>query len=135
MQKKRAAKPDLLDGAKTEESRKEALEGEARAAFEALPATLKPPIQICKLYCGGMHTVALSSAGIPYSWGCNDDMALGRDGKEDKVLPVILDMKVNGIAVGDSHSIFYNTEVGAAYMCGLYRVSEFLRILTVTERN
>lgn len=99
------------------------MEGEKKAAFEALPATLRPPIHISKLLCGGMHTVALSSSGIPYSWGCNDDRALGRDGAEEKVLPVTLAIAVDGIAVGDSHSIFYSTKDSVAYMCGLYRVS------------
>lgn len=100
------------------------MQGEAKAAFEALPATLQPPIKICKLLCGGMHTVALSSVGIPYSWGCNDDKALGRDGPEEKILPVPLKIAVDGISVGDSHSIFYSTKDSVAFMCGLYRVSQ-----------
>ena len=99
------------------------MDGDAKAAFEALPASLRPPISIIKLLCGGMHTVALSSNGVPYSWGCNDDKALGRDGPEEKVLPVPLKILVDGIAVGDSHSIFYSTIDSVAFMCGLYRVS------------
>jgi regulator of chromosome condensation len=102
---------------------KEGLDGDAKAAFESLPASLRPPISIIKLLCGGMHTVALSSNGVPYSWGCNDDKALGRDGPEEKVLPVPLKILVDGIAVGDSHSIFYSTIDSVAFMCGLYRVS------------
>lgn len=70
-----------------------------------------------------MHTVVLSSGGVPYSWGCNDDKALGREGPEEKVLPVLLDFRVDGVAVGDSHSIFFNTFLGAVSMCGVYRVS------------
>jgi len=35
---------------------------------------------IIKVSCGGMHTVALASNGTLYSWGNNDDGALGRFG-------------------------------------------------------
>ena len=86
------------------------MDEQAKAAFETVPMSLRAPIKICKLLCGGMHTVALSSGGVPYSWGCNDDKALGRDGPEQNILPVSLSMPVDGIAVGDSHSIFYNTQ-------------------------
>lgn len=40
--------------------------------------------RILKIACGGMHTVALSSLGKIYTWGCNDDGALGRDGAENQ---------------------------------------------------
>ena len=58
-----------------------------------------------------MHTLALTSAGQVFSWGCNDESALGRTGIENcpeliKELPI----RVNGISAGDSHSIAYNTE-------------------------
>ena len=32
------------------------------------------------LACGGMHTIALTNNGEVWTWGCNDDSALGRDG-------------------------------------------------------
>ena len=115
---------DLFDGTKSVDARKEAMDERAQQDFDSIPVLLRPPIKICKLLCGGMHTVALSSAGIPYSWGCNDDKALGRDGPEQDILPVMLSMPVDGIAVGDSHSIFYNTQQSVAFLCGLYSVSE-----------
>jgi regulator of chromosome condensation len=80
-------------------------------------------VPIVKLLCGGMHTVMLSKFGIPYSWGCNDDKCLGRDGSEEEILPVPLDVAVDDIAVGDSNSIFVNTSLGVVYMVGIYRVS------------
>jgi hypothetical protein len=81
-----------------------------------------------------MHTVALSNYGIPFSWGCNDDKALGRSGDENLVMPVKLELLVDGIAVGNSHSIFYNTVQGVALMCGLYRVSHQLLIVRTHQR-
>lgn len=34
--------------------------------------------QIIHVYVGGMHNMALSLTGKLYSWGCNDQLALGR---------------------------------------------------------
>ena len=33
---------------------------------------------LCAVSCGGLHTAALTSAGLVVSWGCNDDETLGR---------------------------------------------------------
>ncbi|GLI58683.1 hypothetical protein VaNZ11_000426, partial [Volvox africanus] len=35
-------------------------------------------VVFCQVACGGMHTVALSEGGLIYSWGVNDEGALGR---------------------------------------------------------
>jgi regulator of chromosome condensation len=37
-----------------------------------------PANKIIKIACGGQHTLALSSNGVVFSWGGNDDGALGR---------------------------------------------------------
>ena len=69
--------------------------------------------KILKLVCGGMHTVALSSEGRVYSWGNNDDKALGREGPENVPLEVIIGTQgapFTDITAGDSHSIAYNTQ-------------------------
>jgi regulator of chromosome condensation len=42
--------------------------------------------RILKVVCGGMHTVALSNLGAVFTWGCNDEGALGRDGPENQPL-------------------------------------------------
>ena len=38
---------------------------------------------------GGMHTVALTESGRVYTWGCNDEGALGREANcmEDECVP------------------------------------------------
>jgi len=56
-----------------------------------------------------MHTVALASDGSIFTWGCNDDKALGRPGAENVPLKVEFDFKADAIAAGDCHSIAYNT--------------------------
>jgi len=88
----------------------------------AIPAGISDKIPISVLACGGMHTVVLTPMGKAYSWGCNDDSALGRcDGNDGLPGLVPLEHGVNGLALGGSHSIFYNTELSVAYFCGLYR--------------
>lgn len=39
--------------------------------------------RILKIVCGGMHTVALSNLGKVFTWGCNDEGTLGREGPEN----------------------------------------------------
>ena len=80
-------------------------------------------IPIIKLLCGGMHTVALASSGAVYTWGCNDEGALGRPGMEDKPMLVRLPERMTDVSAGDSHSIFLSTDSNKAFFCGLYRVS------------
>lgn len=79
---------------------------------------------IYKIACGGMHTLALSTSGHVFSFGCNDEAALGRTGPENVAMPVAkLTMGVTDIAAGDSHSIAYNTQENKSFYWGCYRVS------------
>jgi regulator of chromosome condensation len=98
---------------------------------------LAEKVPIVKLLCGGMHTVALANTGAVYSWGCNDEGALGRPGCEDKPMLVSLPIRATDISCGDSHSVFYSTEENKAYFTGLYRVSAkiHLNVLLCVELN
>ena len=78
--------------------------------FDQIPDSLTPQVQICKLAVGGMHSVAITPIGTVYSWGCNDEGALGRPGKEDKPLLVPLELRVDGATCGDSHTVFFNSK-------------------------
>jgi len=55
-----------------------------------------------------MHTLVLNNEGVVFSWGCNDDSALGRGGSENYPERVVLPEAVTDICAGDSHSIAYN---------------------------
>jgi regulator of chromosome condensation len=44
-------------------------------------------LKIYKLECGSMHSLALCTDGSLYSWGCNDDFALGRDSESKNSIP------------------------------------------------
>ena len=72
-----------------------------------------------------MHSLALSSNGVVFSWGNNDDGALGRQGQENIPLRVAgtLNEPVTELSVGDCHSIAYNTDTNVIYFCGCYKVS------------
>jgi len=51
-----------------------------------------------------MHTVTLASSGGVYTFGFNDEGALGRPGIEDKPLLVKLPERITDISAGDSRS-------------------------------
>ncbi len=72
-----------------------------------------------------MHTVALSTHGKVYTWGCNDEGALGREGPENVPMEVADSLKipVTDVSAGDSHTIAYNTNINQVYIWGLYRVN------------
>jgi regulator of chromosome condensation len=88
--------------------------------------SILPARSIIKLVCGGMHTVALASNGSVYTWGCNDEGALGRSGAENTPIRVdeALDIPATDISAGDSHTIAYNTKSNQVYYWGCYRVSK-----------
>ena len=85
-----------------------------------------PGRSIIKIICGGMHTVALASNGSIYTWGCNDEGALGRTGAENTPLRVEALPAVTDISAGDSHTIAYNTSSNQVFYWGCYRVSHLL---------
>ena len=77
---------------------------------------------VSKIHCGSQHTLALTTAGDVYSWGCNDDGALGRVGSpENTPAKIDLPFKVDSLTAGDSHSLFINSTNGIIYMSGVYR--------------
>lgn len=83
---------------------------------------LEPNLKIYKICCGGLHTLALSTSGHVFSWGCNDDYALGRGGEEKTPLQVTgMEVLITDISCGDSYSIAYNSEQNVIYLWGSYR--------------
>jgi regulator of chromosome condensation len=92
--------------------------------FEArTPRPLKFPEPIHSVSCGGMHTAALTREGRVYTWGCNDDGALGRSGIENCPGLVTGIKSVNQVSTGDSHTLALNSEHKILYMWGAYRDS------------
>lgn len=70
---------------------------------------------IKQVACGPMHTITLTEDGQVYSYGCNDEGALGRitDGDcdlESTPTPVPLPNQVEKVTAGDSHSAALTTK-------------------------
>ncbi|KAJ1965562.1 hypothetical protein H4R35_007052 [Dimargaris xerosporica] len=85
--------------------------------------------QIVDIAAGGLHNMALTADGRLFSWGCNDQRALGRDG--DETTPAEIKLEANGkpvrfikVACGDSVTVAL-TDHGV-YSWGTYRSSEGL---------
>ena len=87
-------------------------------------------VGVTQMVCGGMHTLALTSAGVVYSWGINDEGALGRvankdvEGSEETPgeVPIASGSTVLKVTAGDSHSIALCAD-GCVYGWGTYRNS------------
>ncbi|XP_041648388.1 regulator of chromosome condensation [Cheilinus undulatus] len=86
------------------------------------PALVPLPEKIVQVFAGGMHTVCLSDTGNVYTFGCNDEGALGREGSEMAPGKVTLEGKVVQVSAGDSHSAAL-TEDGTVYIWGSFRDS------------
>ncbi|KAL3666092.1 hypothetical protein V7S43_008883 [Phytophthora oleae] len=84
-------------------------------------------LKIVRVACGGLHSAVITAAGEVYTWGCNDDGALGHE--EDENVPT----KVEGfgpqqamavqIVGGDCHTAVV-TLAGKVYAWGCYRDKE-----------
>lgn len=94
-------------------------------ARPALVADLKDVVDV---EAGGMHTLCLTADGKVWSFGCNDEGALGRqtsslDGSETTPGTVEIPEPVARVTAGDSHSVAL-TVSGKVYMWGNFRDSK-----------
>ncbi|CAF1621686.1 unnamed protein product, partial [Didymodactylos carnosus] len=78
-------------------------------------------VQVCA---GAIHSCALTQTGKVFTWGCNDDSALGRltIEIEDEFQPkqIVLPEAILQIAAGDSFT-FARGNSGTIYGCGCFR--------------
>ncbi|KAL8220408.1 UNVERIFIED_CONTAM: Regulator of chromosome condensation [Gekko kuhli] len=88
------------------------------------PALVKLSEKIIQAEAGGVHTVCLSETGKIYTFGCNDEGALGRDTSEEgsDSVPGLVDLKekVVQVSAGDSHTAAL-TEDGHVFIWGAFR--------------
>ncbi|KAJ1731446.1 hypothetical protein LPJ61_002531 [Coemansia biformis] len=80
---------------------------------------------IVDVVCGGLHTMALAADGRLYSWGCNDQKALGRGGDEFEAAAVegLDGVRIARVACSDS-ATFALAEDGHVYAWGTFRSAE-----------
>lgn len=80
--------------------------------------------QIVAIAVGSLHNLALTVDGQVYSWGCNDEGALGRVGEENvpMLIPGLAGIPIRSVSVGDCHSVFLDYS-GRVWLCGTYKDS------------
>nr|XP_032817665.1 regulator of chromosome condensation-like isoform X5 [Petromyzon marinus] len=88
------------------------------------PALVHMPEPVLQAVAGGMHSVCLGKSGKVYTFGCNDEGALGRITVEDveEAMPgtVMLPELAVQVSAGDSHTAVL-TEFGSVYLWGTFR--------------
>ena len=71
-------------------------------------------LEIRKIAAGGVHALALDSAGNVWSWGGGLEGQLGHGNKQNEIYPLLIDelkhMTVTEIAAGNEHSIVVTSE-------------------------
>ncbi|XP_076058734.1 regulator of chromosome condensation 1 [Oratosquilla oratoria] len=88
------------------------------------PALVPDLEDVVAVAAGGLHSVSLDKNGKVYTWGCNDEGALGRKTtcEEDNFVPAVvpLDSKVVRVSAGDCHTAAL-TEDGKVFAWGCFR--------------
>lgn len=99
---------------------------DVRDTLKPLPLpTLGSAMRVSQLICGGLHTGALTLDGRLFTWGCNDDEALGRAGTESVPMLVeggLVGRRVTLATAGDSHMTALTSE-GQVFAWGTYKDS------------
>ncbi|KAK8760838.1 hypothetical protein V5799_027893 [Amblyomma americanum] len=93
--------------------------------MERLRPTLVPNLDnVVDVVAGGMHTLCLTVDGKVWSFGCNDEGALGRQTDENEGTPGLVELPepVAKLSAGDSHSVAL-TVTGKVFMWGNFRDS------------
>jgi len=88
------------------------------------PTQVPLKFRIKQVACGPMHTVALTTDGHVYTFGCNDEGALGRitEEEEEEATPTMiqLDDTIIKVTAGDSHSAALS-ESNKVYIWGNFK--------------
>ena len=73
-----------------------------------------------------MHSLCVTAEGKVFSWGCNDEGALGRvtEDEDECMSPGEVDIpaKIVQVSAGDSHSAALSDD-GKVFVFGIFRVS------------
>jgi len=86
------------------------------------PSIMKSIRAVTQISVGCLHVLAVTEDGKVYSWGCNDDGALGRPGAENEPHPVDFPGRATKVSAGGSHSGFIDSD-GNVWQCGSFKDS------------
>lgn len=84
------------------------------------PAWIKTLKEVTQISVGCLHTLALTANGKIFSWGCNDDGCLGRQGAENEPLPVDFKGVAVKLTAGGCHSAAIDID-GGVWCWGSYK--------------
>ena len=91
-------------------------------------------VNIVDIACGSIHNAAIDNNGHLWTWGCNDEKALGRD-TDTPWIPDTVNL-VNEFIVqvtcGDSHTVVLTKE-GKVYGWGTYRSLNGTRMFSIKD--
>lgn len=93
------------------------------------PSLVKNLENVTDICAGGMHTVCLTEDGNVYTFGCDDEGALGREADDENSFEpgqVVLPGLVVQVTAGDSHSAAL-LEDGRVFAWGSFRVSSKIK--------
>lgn len=76
--------------------------------------------QISTIAVGGFHSLFLTTNGEVFSFGSNEDAALGRTGNTQKLARVEFDHPIDMISAGESHSVACHSSNCLVYQWGTY---------------
>ena len=79
-------------------------------------------VSIVRVGAGGLHNVAITSSGDCYTWGCNDDGSVGREGVEHQPMIIGGVGKCENGDAGDCQSVVCGG--GKVWMFGAYKDKE-----------
>ena len=99
--------------------------GLGEGVLERKKPTLIKTGSFVKMAIGALHNLGLSAEGRVFSWGCNDDGALGRKGGENEpgeMEGAIGNVRIVEIAAGDSHSLMLDS-AGGVWFSGVFKDS------------
>ncbi|CAN7988974.1 unnamed protein product, partial [Ixodes hexagonus] len=102
------------------------------------PTPVPGHTHVVRVVAGGMHSLFLTKTGTVYSFGCNDEGALGRrtSSLSTEMTPGVVELPepATAICAGDSHSAAL-TRSGSAFVWGNFRDSRGPMGLVAADRS
>lgn len=95
---------------------------EPKMIIRKYPTEIKNLDNIITINSGSLHNACIDNKGKVWTWGCNDDYALGRDEEESLPYPVFIPNQVIKVCCGASHTLALTIDHNI-YSWGTYRDS------------